>query len=123
MSVSYNFKSPNVDFDKFMADIENPKQFEKDASKKLDVLLGTQNLEKKVWATWTFYSTIAFTLMECLVLFHETDFVNLTVCMLAVYILMHSTSKKAFRLLVVGILASIVFDVVFYLLLSSSEYS
>ena len=45
------------------------------------------------WARATFVMTMLFTIMTCLVSFYKADFVNLTVCAIAIYLL--SNAKEA----------------------------
>ena len=70
------------------------------------------------WARATFVMTILFTIMTCLVHFYKADFVNLTVCTIAIHLL--SNAKEAqprhFRYLVAGTVLSFVYDVLWLIL-------
>ncbi len=55
-------------------------------------------------------------IMTCLVLFHRPDFINLTVCCVAYYMLANisSVSQNHFRWLVVGIVLSLLYDMLWF---------
>ena len=48
-----------------------------------------------------------------MVLFHRTDFINLTICAVAIFVMqnIHAVSKNHFRYLVGGIFISLVYDI------------
>ena len=84
---------------------------------------------------WTFYLTIALLFITVLVCFYKADFVNLTVCCMALYqlemikfepIVLKNAPKpesyKYWRMCVGFALLSVVYDIL-WLLMKSSEYS
>ena len=64
--------------------------------------------------------TILFTIMTLLVHFHKADFVNLTVCTLAIYLLDNArdVQPKHFRYLVIGTILSFSYDIIWLLMRS-----
>jgi hypothetical protein len=60
--------------------------------------------------------------MTILVCFYRPDFINITICVVALYMVNEPSEVKkwTFRLLVLGIFLSLVFDVVFFVL---NDYS
>jgi len=62
--------------------------------------------------------TILFTIMTCLVHFYKADFVNLTVCTIAIHLLSNAkdAQPKHFRYLVAGTILSFVYDILWLIL-------
>jgi hypothetical protein len=62
------------------------------------------------WFTLTKVVLGIYTVLTCFVLFFRTDFINLTVCTTAIYMLQNTEQIKkwTFRLLVLGIFLSLV---------------
>ena len=62
--------------------------------------------------------TIIFTIITCLVHFYKADFVNLTVCTLAIHMLSNAkdVQPKQFRYLVAGTILSFVYDLLWLIL-------
>lgn len=76
------------------------------------------------WARATFILTILFTIVTCLVHFYKADFVNLTVCTVAIYLLTNAkdAQPRQFRFLVAGTMLSFVYDIL-WLILRSGDLS
>jgi len=68
-------------------------QEEKKYAKEVEVYMQKKGLPTLKWARATFVMTILFTVMTCLVHFYKADFVNLTVCTIAIHLL--SNAKEA----------------------------
>ena len=62
--------------------------------------------------------TILFTIMTCLVHFYKADFVNLTVCTIAIHLLSNAkdAQPRHFRYLVAGTILSFVYDILWLIL-------
>ena len=58
--------------------------------------------------------TILFTIVTCLVHFYKADFVNLTVCTIAIHLLTNAKDARPehFRYLVAGTILSFIYDIV-----------
>jgi len=70
------------------------------------------------WFTLTKVVLGIYTVLTCFVLFFRADFVNLTVCTSAIYML-HNTQRIkrwTFRTLVLGIFLSIIYDLAWFML-------
>ena len=61
--------------------------------------------------------TIIFTIVTCFVHFYKADFVNLTVCTIAIYLLTNAKDARPeqFRYLVAGTILSFIYDIVWFL--------
>lgn len=70
------------------------------------------------WFTLTKVVLGIQTILTCFVLFFRTDFVNLTVCTSAIYMINNTDKirKTTFRVLVLGIFLSLVYDLTWFLL-------
>ncbi len=70
------------------------------------------------WARATFILTLIFTVVTCMVHFYKADFVNLTVCTVAIYMLSSPKDVRPtqFRYLVGGTILSFIYDIAWYLL-------
>jgi len=66
---------------------------EKKIAKDVEVYMERRGFKTIRWARATFIMTILFTVMTCLVHFYKADFVNLTVCTIAIHLL--SNAKEA----------------------------
>ncbi len=77
--------------------------------------LGFQNVP---WFTLTKVMLWIYTVLTIFVLFFRPDFVNLTVCIVALYMLGNTARVKrvTFRMLVLGIFLSLLYDIFFFLL-------
>jgi hypothetical protein len=64
---------------------------EKKVEEKFDII--TQNLASKMgmkeipWFRWTYYLTILYSMVTCLVLVKRSDFFNVTLCCVSIYML------------------------------------
>jgi hypothetical protein len=69
------------------------------------------------WFTLTKIVLGIYTGLTCFVLFFRTDFINLTVCTSAIYMILNTDriQKWTFRILVLGIFISLLYDLVFFL--------
>ena len=68
------------------------------------------------WFTLTQIVLGVYTVLTCFVLFFRTDFINLTVCTAATYMILNTDQIKkwTFRALVFGIFLSLAFDLVWF---------
>jgi len=59
-----------------------------------------------------------------MIMFHRPDYINLTICVVALYMMFNTESitKIRFRMLVAGIVLTLIFDL-FWFALKHSEYS
>lgn len=69
------------------------------------------------WFTLTKIVLGIYTALTCFVLFFRTDFINLTVCTSAIYMILNTEhiKKWTFRALVFGIFLSLAYDLVWFL--------
>ena len=69
------------------------------------------------WFTLTKIVLGIYTILTCFVLFFRTDFINLTVCTAATYMLLNTDKirKYTFRILVLGIFLSLLYDLFFFM--------
>ena len=69
------------------------------------------------WFTLTKIVLGIYTALTCFVLFFRTDFINLTVCTSAIYMILNTEriQKWTFRILVLGIFISLIYDLIFFL--------
>ena len=93
---------------------------EKKYAKEIEAIIREKGgpLKNVRWARATFVMTILFTIMTCLVHFYKADFVNLTVCAIAIHLLSNAkeAQPKHFRYLVAGTILSFVYDVLWLIL-------
>lgn len=70
------------------------------------------------WYTLTKYVLAIQTTLTCFSLFFRKDFLNLTVCTAAIYMLSNTNriKKWTFRVLVFGIFLSLIYDLIWFLL-------
>jgi len=70
------------------------------------------------WFTLTKIVLGIYTAMTCLVLFFRTDFINLTICTGAIYMMVNTDKIKrwTFRALVLGIFLSLLIDLSWFML-------
>jgi hypothetical protein len=101
---------------------------EKAVEKKLDAV--ASRFAKKVgyesvpWFQLTWVLLWLYTFLTFFVLFHRPDFINLTICTTALYMMFspHRITKQRFRFLVGTILLSFVYDLLWFFMMHS-EYS
>jgi uncharacterized membrane protein len=68
---------------------------EQNFSRKIDDAFAEQGYKTKdMWPQCTIALTMILLIMTCLVCFYKPDFVNLTVCIVAIYILDRSTASS-----------------------------
>jgi hypothetical protein len=70
------------------------------------------------WFTLTKIVLAIYTMLTCCVLFFRTDFINLTVCTTAIYMMLNTDKIKkwTFRLLVFGIFLSLLYDLFWFMI-------
>jgi hypothetical protein len=95
---------------------------EKEVAKDVETYLKKRGLRVPKWAKATFVMTLIFLVITLLVNFYKADFLNLTVCTVAIYLLSNAkdVQPRQFRYLVAGTILSLVYDVL-WLLLRSGE--
>lgn len=71
------------------------------------------------WFTLTKIVLGIYTVLTCFVLFFRTDFINLTVCTSAIYMILNTDriKKWTFRALVLGIFLSLAYDLFWFLMI------
>ena len=91
---------------------------EKKYAKDVEAYLLKNGVRSFPWARATFIMTVLFTIVTCLVHFYKADFVNLTVCTIAIHLLSNAkeAQPKHFRYLVAGTILSFAYDVAWLLL-------
>lgn len=94
-------------------------------SRRVDQFILEKGMPPIPWARCTFFLTFLFTLTTCLAHFNKADFVNLTVCSLAIYLLLNADNvkKSSFRMLVGGTILSIAYDLLWFYLRSNDMAS
>jgi hypothetical protein len=75
------------------------------------------------WYTLTLVVLAIYTLLTLMVLFYRTDFINLTICVVAIYMMNNTEriSRWTFRILVLAIFFSMVADFVYFILKDGSS--
>lgn len=101
---------------------------EKDFAKKFDtmannVAYNTMGMTEIPWFRITIYCAIIDMILVCLTMFMRADFINLTICVVALYMVFEPENIKRdfFRMLVLGIVISLFYDI-FWLFMKSGEY-
>lgn len=91
---------------------------EKKVAKDVEAFMQKKGFKQLRWGRATFVMTILFTIMTCLVHFYKADFVNLTVCTIAIHLLSNAkdAQPKHFRYLVAGTILSFVYDILWLIL-------
>ena len=95
---------------------------EEEYVKTVDIV--SNNIAKKLgfdyvpWFTLTKIVLAIYTMLTCCVLFFRTDFINLTVCTIGIYMMMNTDKirKWTFRLLVFGIFLSLLYDLFWFMI-------
>ena len=89
-----------------------------------DVVAEKMGYHKLPWLRVTWILLWAYTCLTCLVMIYRSDFINLTVCVTALYMLFntHTLTRTRFRVLVLGIFISIVVDI-FWFIIKWREFS
>lgn len=75
------------------------------------------------WFTLTKIVLGIYTIITCFVLFFRADFVNLTVCTSAIYMILNTEKIKrwTFRVLVLGIFLSLFYDLAWFMFQDVSQ--
>lgn len=101
---------------------------EKALEQKFDAVADTvakrMGYEKIPWFKLTWFLLWLYAGITNLVLFYRPDFINLTVCVVALYMMFNTDriTRNRFRLLVLGIFISLIIDV-FWFWIKHSEYA
>jgi len=68
------------------------------------------------WYNLTIFVLAIYSTLTCFVLFYRSDFLNLTICTVGVYMMLNTESirKWTFRLLVFAIVISMIYDLVWF---------
>lgn len=83
----------------------------------------SQNIAMKLgfsyvpWFTLTKVVLGIYSILTCFVLFFRSDFLNLTICTTAIYMILNTEKiqRWTFRLLVIGIFISLIVDLMFFM--------
>ena len=67
---------------------------EKKMAKDVEQFMQQKGFKQVKWARATFVCTVLFTIMTCLVHFYKADFLNLTVCAVAIYLLSNAKESQ-----------------------------
>lgn len=91
---------------------------ERKMSKKVEEFMRKKGYKSVSWARGTYVMTILFTIVTILVHFYKADFVNLTVCTIAIHLLTNAqdAQPRHFRYLVAATILTFVYDVAWLLL-------
>ena len=89
----------------------------------MDQMVARSGIRPILWAKLTFKLTIIYTVLVMLSCMAKADSLNITVCCLAIYQLVHTSevTKNSFRGLVLLLLLSIAYDFIWYLMQSEQE--
>ena len=92
-------------------------------SRKVDNFIAQRGVRPIKWASLTFTLTIIYTVLVMMCCMARADSLNITVCCIAIYLLLHTSevSKKSFRALVLLTLLSLIYDFVWYFLQNQNE--
>ena len=76
------------------------------------------------WFKLTWWLLGAYTILTVFVMFMRPDFLNLTICIVALYMMFNTEliTKNKFRFLVLGIILSLLYDL-FWFIMMHGEYS
>lgn len=64
-------------------------------ARRIDDALTQRGMKNIKWATLTLLMTGVYVILTCLVMFHKTDFINITVGSLAIYLLLNADQVRA----------------------------
>lgn len=95
-----------------------PTEDEKKMAKDVEEYMRRQGMANVKWARATFIMTIIFTIVTLMVHFYKADFVNLTVCTVAIHMLSSPKDVRPtqFRYLVAGTILSFAYDIAWFVL-------
>lgn len=101
-----------------------PSEKELQMSKDVENYITKKGFKVPRWSRITFIMTFIFLIITLLIHFYKADFVNLTVCTVAIYLLSNAKDAQPqhFRYLVAGTILSFVYDVL-WMILRGSELS
>ena len=87
-------------------------------SRKVDNFVASRGVRPIKWASLTFTLTIIYTVLVIMCCMTRADSLNITVCCLAIYLLLYTNdvSKRSFRALVLLTLLSLLYDLIWYFL-------
>lgn len=88
-----------------------------------DGIAKTMGVERVPWFKLTYYLTLLYAAVTCLVLFYREDFFNVTIVCMALYVLSFAerVTASSFRWLVAGVFFSLFVDL-FWFAMKSQEY-
>lgn len=91
-----------------------PRPIEEKVSSSIDVYLREKGFRQINWARLCFTVTIIYTVLNLFAGLYRADFVNITVCAVAIFLLTNPemVDKTSFRCLVAGTFLSLVYDIV-----------
>lgn len=80
--------------------------------------------ESVPWFRLTWFILWIYTILTVFVLFHRPDFINMTICIIAIYMMFNTEriTRNTFRGLVFSIFLSLVYDLIWFWI-KHSEYS
>lgn len=111
-----------------IAKIEAIERSEKVIEAKVDQVANTfarrAGYETVPWFMLTWYLLWLYTVLTVLVMYLRPDFLNLTICTTALYMMFNTDriTKLRFKMLVLGIFISIIYDI-FWFVIKHSEYA
>ena len=85
-------------------------------SRTVDKYIERQGYHQIQWAKCTFWMTIIFLIITMLVHFYKADFVNITICCVAIYLLTFADpdGEKYWRWMVFGIVLTLGYDLLWF---------
>lgn len=91
-------------------------------AKQIDNTLQQRMGRSPNWARLCYWLTGVYTVLNMLGCMYRADFLNVTVCAIAIYLLTSANEiqKKTFRLLVFGTFVSFIYDIVWHFMQSES---
>ena len=101
-------------FDEEFVQNMEPFQIEEKMSSSIDGYLRDKGFRQINWARLCFTVTLIYTVLNLFAGLYRADFVNTTVCAVAIFLLTNPemVDKTSFRLLVAGTFLSLVYDIV-----------
>jgi hypothetical protein len=98
-----------------------PTPAEEKFSSTVDNFVRRQGYQTINWARLCFNLTIIYTILNLFAGLYHADFMNMTVCCLAIYMLSNPdiVDKTSFRLLVAGTIISLLYDFIWHFMQSS----
>jgi hypothetical protein len=101
-------------FDEEFVKKMEPFKIEEKMSSSIDGYLRDKGFRQINWARLCFTVTVIYTVLNLFAGLYRADFVNITVCAVAIFLLTNPemVEKTSFRLLVAGTFLSLVYDIV-----------